>query len=289
MNLIRHVVIYSGHHAHPLFGPYAANIPKRVAMFEYLNRFRKMPWEIETVDGDKLVGHLQNLTPKQTLLVIPAGQSTRLDKVFTLAQVRFIKEYIENGAFGYFNCGSAYMVSQKRIFHDLCEESPNIRRPIIKYSQLPLFNGVAEGPLCPFPGKKYNVGFFSDAVKVTDGTRVITIYLSGGGCFKIPRETVEKVKVLIRYLPGELKRHGIKDEEISDWENAAITTTVGEGKVLLSMAHPYYGPQDFDPEVYEKAFPDCGTDWRKIKSSLTPLEERMHFVYHSMIVPLEQE
>lgn len=287
MNIIRHVIIYSGHKAHPLFGPYAANIPKRVAMFEYLNRFREKPWAITSVDGDKLVDHLQTLQPKNTLLVIPAGQSTRLDQVFTDAQVQFVKEYLEAGGLGYFNCGSAYMVSRKRIFTDLCEESPDIRKPILKYSRMPLFDGVAEGPLCPYPGKKYNVGFFSDAVKVTDGIKQCTIYLSGGGSFKIPK--LSKAKVLIKYLPSELKRHGIKDEEASDFGNAVILTAVGKGKALLSMFHPYYGPQDIDPDAYEKAFPNSGTNWREIKSALTPLEERMQFVYHAMISHLESE
>jgi glutamine amidotransferase-like uncharacterized protein len=284
MNLIRHVVIYAGHRAHPLFGPYSANIPKRVAMFEYLNRFRKNPWSVETIDGDCLTDRLKLLSPSSTLLVIPAGQSTCLDKVLSLAQCHFIKNYLESGAYGYFNCGSAYMVSEKRIFHDLCEESPEVKKPIVKPSQLPLFDGVAEGPLCPYPGKKYNVGFFSDAVKITNGSRTCTIYLSGGGSF---HSSKGNCTVLLRYAASELKRLGISEAKLPQWENAAIMTRVGKGKALLSMFHPYYNPHDFDPETYEKAFPDCGTNWRQIRDSLTPLEERMDFVYQTMIQRLE--
>lgn len=285
MNIIRHVVIYGGHRSHPLFGPYAANIQKRVAMFNDLNRFRSCPWNVDTVDGDQLISRLDSLIPQETLVVIPAGQSTRLDAVFTETQTQYIKNYIEAGGRGYFNCGSAYMVSQKRIFHDLCEESPEERKPIVKYSRLPLFDGVAEGPLCPYPGNKYQVGFFSDAVKVTDGIRECTIYLSGGGCFRIPQGRNQGVTILVRYLKSELQRHGASE----DWENAVVLTQVGKGKALLSMFHPYYNSQDFDVERYESVFPDCGTDWRKIKASLTPFEERMHFVYHAMLQPLEKD
>lgn len=286
----RDIVIYAGHKAHPLFGPYTANIQKRVDMFEYLNRFRYVPWDIQTVDGDCLIDCLKERCVQETLLVIPAGQSTRLDKVFTAAQTAFLKqEFFMQGGRGYFNCGSAYWTSEKRIFRDLCEESPEIKRPLIKSTQLPLFYGVAEGPLCPYPGKKYNVGFFSDAVQVTDGRNQCTIYLSGGGSFLVPEKIPngEKVSVLLRYLPSELTRHGISEEEIPKWENAAIMTTVGKGAALLSMFHPYYGANDIDPEVYKAAFPDCGTDWERVKSALTPLEARMQFVYHSMLSRLE--
>ena len=262
----RHIVIYAGHKANPLFGPYEANIQKRVAMFEYLNRFRAVPWTIETVDGDDLIPCLKGLRSEETLLVVPAGQSSRLDAVFSIAQTAFLKEaFFVKGGRGYFNCGSAYWVSEKRIFNDLYEESPEVKRPLIKTTHLPLFYGVAQGPLCPYPGKKYKVGFFSDAVRVTDGVNECSIYLSGGGGFIIPEKLAngERVTVLLRYCHSELTRHGISEEEIPNWENAAIMTSVGQGAALLSMFHPYYGPNDIDPETYQRVFPDCGTDWKK--------------------------
>lgn len=288
---LHHVVIYAGHKKHPWFGPYLANIPKRVAMFEYLNKYRKKPWSVEVVDGDDLIDHLKMKPLEETLLVIPAGQSTRLDKVFSAAQTAFLKnEFFMKGGRGYFNCGSAYWVSEKRIYRDLCEEAPETKQPLIKTTNLPLFYGEAEGPLCPYPGKKYRVGFFSDAVEVTDGKEKCTIYLSGGGSFRIPEKIAngEQVSVLIKYLPTELKRHGKAESEIPLWENAAIMTSVGKGAALLSMFHPYYGPNDIDPETYSRAFPDSGTDWNRVKASLTPLEARMQFVYHSMLMPLER-
>lgn len=294
-NPMSQIVIYKGHENHPLFGPYPDNIPKRIAMFNCLNDYRrinhKQPWKVSTVSGEQLVETLKGIHPISTLLVIPAGQSTRLDKVFDCEQISSIKDFLNLGGRGYFNCGSAYWISSQRIYHDLCEEQPEHRKPIIKTTQLPLFNGISEGPLCPYPGKKYQVGFFSDAVRVADasGQRECTIYLSGGGSFR-PFEhpsNKQKVKVLIRYLHSELIRHGKKPQECSKWENAAMMISVGQGAALLSMFHPYYGSKDIDVERYEKTFPDCGTNWQEVKKKLSPLDERMRFVLHTMLDPLE--
>lgn len=286
---LRQIVIYAGHKTHPLFGPYAGSVEKKAEMFEYMNRYRQIPWEIETVDGDDLEECLRRKNPEETLLVIPAGQSSRLDRVFTAVQTAFLRdEFFVRGGRGFFICGSAYWVSEKRIFKDLCEESPEVKRPLFKSSSLPLFYGVAEGPLCPFPGKKYKVGFYSDAMQVTDGVNQCSIYLSGGGSFIIPEmlENGERVSVLLRYLPSELTRHGILEKEIPKWENAAIMTSVGKGAALLSMFHPYFGPDDI-AETHKDDFPDCGTDWDRVKAALTPLEARMQFIYQSMVSRLE--
>ncbi len=286
----RHIVIYGGHKANPVFGPYADNIQKRVAMFAYLNRFRAEPWTIETVDGDDLIDRLRSRRVEETLLVITAGQTSRLEAVFSDVQTKFLKEeFLAKGGRGYFNCGSAYWVAKERMFKDLCEISPEAKQAEVKRSKFPLFDGMAQGPLCPYPGTKYKVGFFSDAVRVTNGTDECSIYLSGGGSFIISKEqeSGERVRVLLRYCHSELIRHKIDAEQIPYWENAAIMATVGKGAVLLSMFHPYYGPNDIDPETYTKVFADSGTDWYKVKNSLTPLEARMEFVYHSLIRPLE--
>ena len=292
---IRHVLIYKGHVKNPLLGPFPGNVIKRINTFNELNRYREeyhQPlWKVSAVAGEDLINTLKNENPKEALLVIPAGQSTTLDKVFSIAQTSFIKDtFLANGGRGYFNCGSAYWVSTKRIYNDLCEEQTQFRKPIIKTTNLPLFDGIAEGPLCPFPGKKYKAGFFSDAVKVVDENKhECTIYLSGGGSF-IPSEnskTNQKIKVLVRYPHSELRRLGKKIEECQKWENAAVLASVGQGAVLLSMFHPYYGPDDFNIETYEKMFPDCGTNWRAVKEKLSPLDIRMRFVLNGMLSELE--
>ncbi len=283
---IAQVVVYRGHETHPLFGPYPANIRKRTEMFEYLNAYRTTPWKVTTASGEELVHTLSCLNAQETLLVIPAGQSTTLDKVFEVAQLSFLKNgFFAKGGRGYFTCGSAYWASKTRIYKDLCTEQEENPQIIRKESRIPLFDGVAEGPLCPFPGKKYKVGFFSDAVRVSNGGDECTILLSGGGSF-IPNPGTN-AKVIARYKKEELLRLKIREEEIPKWENAAIVVPIhGKPAVLMSMFHPYYGPQDVDAESYMQAFPDCGTDWRKVHALLSPLKERMHFVY-LMIKSLE--
>src|SRR5437868_5663865 len=106
---IKQVLVYEGHKKHPLFGPYPENVIKRIKMFELLNSYRRQKWTVSTSPGEELIGKLKQTNPEETLLVIPAGQSSNLDKVFTLAQTQFIKEkFFEEGGRGYFNCGSAY-------------------------------------------------------------------------------------------------------------------------------------------------------------------------------------
>ncbi len=290
---IQRVIVYKGHETHPLFGPYKENIVKRIDMFNYLNQYRqaqgKPTWKVTAIAGEQLVDALKE-SPEETLLVIPAGQSTRLDKVFSIAETTFIKDkFFEEGGRGYFNCGSAYWVSQWRKYQDVHEEQPVKRDPVIKKTHLPLFQGLTHGPLCPYPGTEYKVGFFSDAVRVTDGKNECTIYLSGGGSFIVPQHSnnQQKIKVLARYLHSELARQGKKPEEFPQWENAVIMVSVGKGAALLSMFHPYYGACDIDVESYERTFPNCGTNWKSVKEKLSPLDRRMQFVLNSMLTQLE--
>lgn len=288
---IKQVIVYKGHEKHPLLGPYVENIWKRMEMFQKLNVYRaqtgRPKWEVTAIAGESLLEKLKSLNHKETLLVIPAGQSSHLDQVFTKGETNYIRnEFLFQGGRGYFNCGSAYWVSEKRIYKDLCTESPEERKTIEKSTQLPLFEGVAEGPLCPFPGKKYRVGFFSDAVQVESKDHSCTIYLSGGGSF-ILKPSSQSLRVLVKYLHSELKRLGIAPEELKKRENATIMVSVGEGAAVLSMYHPYYGPNDIDVERYEKHFPDCGTNWKAVKALLSPEDHRMQFVLNAILLPLE--
>lgn len=288
-SFLRHVIVYKGHVSNPVLGPYFANIEKRIKMFNTLNDYRKEmhrpEWKVSAVEGEQLAGTLEKVNPEETLLVIPAGQSTNLDRVFSEGQLEGVRGFFERGGRGYFNCGSAYWVSKRRVYRDLCSEQPENAGVIVKSSHLPLFEGTAEGPLCPYPGKKYRVGFFSDAVEVTDGKEACTIYLSGGGSFQLG-EVKQKTRVLVKYSPEELIRHGKREDK---WQNAVIMVSVGKGAAMLSMFHPYYGPQDIDVDTYEKQFPqaECGTNWQKVKERLSPLDDRMRFVLKSILNPLE--
>jgi glutamine amidotransferase-like uncharacterized protein len=277
-NPIRYVVVYKGHEQNPVLGPYLQSVGKRIEMFNCLNYYRqeqgRSPWKVTALAGEDLVEGLKAFPFKDTLLVIPAGQSSHLSAVFTQQQVSFIKdEFFTGGGRGDFNCGSAFWVSKKRIYTEENHSS-------CKTSSLPLFEGLSEGPLCPHPGMKYQVGFFSEAVTVTDEKEACTVYLSGGGSFFL-EQTGQKVRVLARYTETELQRlnHG------KTWENAVILVSVGEGAALLSMLHPYYDAEDF--EFCEEYFPDSGTDWRAVKEKLSSLDERMRFVLNSMLIPLE--
>lgn len=292
MTAIRSVIVYVGHLEHPLRGPYADNVTKQIDMFYILNRYRKAsgraPWKITSVAGEKLIEALEKSKQEETLLVIPAGQSSNLDKVFSVAQTSFIKhEFLAKGGGRlYATCGASYAMSQLREYDGLSTQNPKARQITIKQSVFPLFEGLAKGPLCPFPGAEYKVGFYSDAVTVTNGKENCTIYLSGGGSF-FPYPTTQKVKVLVKYLHSELHRLGKPMAECEDWENGTILANIGKGAILLSMFHPYYGPGDFDVEAYETAFPNCGTNWRAVRDNLSPLDVRMRFVLNSMLFPLE--
>jgi glutamine amidotransferase-like uncharacterized protein len=292
---IRTVMVYSGHRTSPTLGPYAESVAKRIEMFGDLNRYReeigKKKWEVRSVDGEELIDVLSNLEARETLLVIPAGQSSRLEKVFTVTQTRFLQdEFFEKGGRAYFTCGSSYWVSHTRIYREVCLDHPESPVTLIKQSTLPLFQGVSMGPLCPFPGVKYQVGFYSDAVEVTDGETACTIYLSGGGSLipDPPEKSGQKVRVLARYPHEELRRLGVREEDRERLENAAIMVSVGSGAAILSMYHPYYSFSDSDVERYEAAFPDCGTNWREVHRRLSDVDARMRFVLHSMLTHLEE-
>ena len=288
---ISQVIVYKGHEKNPLFGPYADSIKKLITMFKNLNPYReangKRTWTVISIAGEELVDRLKEANPEETLLIMPAGQTSRLDAVFTVAETTFLKdEFFSKGGRGYFTCGAAYWASSKRIYRDLCEGQSEKIQPTVKTSKLSLFDGTSEGPLCPYPGHENKVGFYHDAVRLNDGENECTIYLSGGGSC-ILEEGAQKVKVLVRYLHSELFRLGKEKEEVRKWENAAIMASVGKGAVLLSMFHPYYGAGDIDVELYERVFSNCGTNWREVKDKLSPLDVRMKFVY-KMVCQLEE-
>jgi len=288
LSAIRQVVIYTGHHSHPLLGPYLENVRKRVAMFENLNRYRIMrgraPWKVVQVPGETLIQKLND--PMHTLLGIPAGQSTNLDRVFSSDQLSFINKFFENGGRGYLTCGASYWASKIRIYNGLCSEQPTQRKLIVKKSRLPLFEGVASGPICQHPSPTYKVGFYSDAVEVESSKKRCTILLSGGGSFHIPKED-KNTKVLARYPHSELIRCGKPTEECNRSDIAAILVKIKRGAAILAMFHPYYSSQDIDPERYNAAFPGSGTNWTRIVEKLSSEEHRMNFVLDNFLIPLE--
>jgi glutamine amidotransferase-like uncharacterized protein len=291
---ISHVKVYAGHITNPLFGPYRHGIEKRMRMFEHLNTHRladgKQPWKVEAVFGEQLIDTMRKVDPMKTLFVVPAGESTKLDQVFSREESDFINyDFFGQGGRGYFTCGASYWAASKRIYKDLCEEQPTKRQTLIKTSKLPLFEGIAEGPLCPYPGKEYKIGFYSDAIRVHDNNTECTVFLGGGGSFLPDPTSKQKVAVLARYNHSELLRNQKREDECEKWENAAIMVSIGRGAAVFSMFHPYYGPDDINVEAYTRAFPNCGTNWQDVKNRLSPLDVRMNFVYHNILGKLETQ
>lgn len=276
---IEKVAVYTGP------GPYEAHIPKNIAFFQKLNSLRKekglKPWEVVSICREELDSLKQ---PRNTLLVIPAGQSTHLDQAFKVEHIEFLRTFFLEGGRGFFTCGSAYWVCRKRIYEDICVQNPEQKVRLEKMSRLPLFSGVGRGPLCPFPGHKYHVGFYSEAIAIQNKEAFCHTLLSGGGSFLVDPED-STTQVLATYAREELDRLQ-KDASL---ENAVILTRFGEGKAVLAMIHPYYDPQDFDPAVYQQMFPDAGTDWESLQKRLSPQEERMRFVFEKILSPLEQQ
>jgi glutamine amidotransferase-like uncharacterized protein len=257
-------------------------------MFERLNAYRKdLPsWKVHTVVGEDLVQRMGTYKPETTLFVMPAGESTNFDKCFSIAQISFLQEFFLKGGKGFFTCGSAYWASQKRIFHGVCQLQPIAAKTVEKVSRIPLFRGTAEGPLCPFLVSKYKVGYYSDAVQVSNGKNECSFLLSGGGSF-MP-DPNSNAEVLARYCHSELERLGKTKEEVARFENAAVLEPIGKGAVLLSMFHPYFGSEDIDVTTYEEAFTDSGTKWSEVQSKLSSEEIRMQFV-NEMLIRLEKQ
>jgi len=288
---LREVFIYIGHTQNPILGPYWDNIAKRIQMFEEINAYRQQkglfPWKVHQVEGENLEKRLSEIDPKTSLMVIPAGQSSNLDRVFSDEELKALMEFFQKGGRGYLTCGAAYWVSKIRDYEGFFEENPEHLKRVKKESRIPLFKGTAVGPLCSFPGSKYQVGFYSDAVTIINQTgKSCTVFLSGGGSFVLPPMSEQRVRVLSRYPENELRRLE-KEENLKQLQNASIMVEVGKGGLVLAMYHPYYGAKDIEVERYEQAFPDSGTNWKQVHNRLSSLEDRVAWVYESVFIPLE--
>ena len=285
---IREVLIYTGHKEGSVLGPYLQNIQNKIEMFNLMNLYReecgRLPWKLAQISGEQILEALNSVNVRETLLVVPAGKSRDLDQAFSLEQTAAMVEFMTKGGRGYFTCGSAYWVCRKIRYVDLAAEEEFTKES----SVLPLFNGVAKGPLHPYAGKKYHVGYTTRVASVTNGQQECKLFLAGGGSF-FPYVGEQKSKILVRYTESELLDAGKYAEEARLWENASLLAKVGDGAAVLSMLHPTYGAnENLSGEDYKRYFPEeTGTDWEVVKERVDPLENRMRFVLHSLIIPLE--
>ncbi|MCH9614000.1 MAG: hypothetical protein SP1CHLAM54_10090 [Chlamydiia bacterium] len=233
MSPIKQVLIYSGHSG---LGPFPCNVPKTIKLFSNLGSLRTslggIPWTITPFDGSSLQKHLSRKISSDSLLVIPAGPSSELDKAFSAKDIESIQAYLAEGGRLFLTCGSAYWASKVRIFDTLSESASPAFKTMRKTSKIPLFDGYAEGPLFPYPNTKHRVSFKQEDVLVrTESGATCFQALVGGGAF-IPSTTSQSIKVLLEY---NVNRHPI-------WKNAAIRINNGPGSVLMTMVHPEYGP-----------------------------------------------
>lgn len=253
---IRNVIVYAGS------GCYADGIGKQKTLFEKLNEARAFKWKVSLVKGHKLSDSLTESNPKETLLVIPAGEASKIEDMFIQDQtIESINDFVlKKGGSLLGTCGVAYGLAFEREFQDT-----------IKFSRLPLFQGKAQGPL----------SFSIEPVKVTNGNQECSFLLDRGGSFR-PFPEADRVKILLKYLNPELQRFGKSQE---DWENAAVLAKMGNGSVVFTMPHLEYGPKDIDADALETNFPNSA-NWKKLKDALD-LDAQLRLIHQSIIGPLE--
>ena len=269
--MFRSVCIYSGHRTPlGLVGPYAESVEKGLHIFTSL---KGKAWKVFTVEGAQLAHTLQSSKVKETLLVIPAGQSSRLDETLG-SEVEAIQMFVREGGSLFASCGAAYWLSSKRVWGDRCDANPHERVFTKKTNPAAFFLGKAWGPLCFYPGQEYNAAFWHGAIRLTNYKgKTIRVLLSGGGAF-FPGKEEQQVESLATYCKDELSRFS-KDEK---WSDAIIRCDCGKGTVILSMVHPMYGAEEIDVDAYAKAFPDRADNWREIRDNLSPKKERLAFM-----------
>lgn len=276
----RHIQIYDGPEL------YSQSVDKHLKICEaYRNHCRK-EWDISLVNKERLILNLEKAesqgTLGQTLLVIPAGESTHVERCFQDIAHK-IKRYVgEEGLSVFGTCGSGYALAALRTWTDKCEENPREAKPIVKESLLGLFNGLAAGPLSLCPTEVYNSNFFHEAVEVWTAETKCTVLLSGGGGL-VPLQSAshkdiflshQNVKILAKYSEDFLR---LKGKDFNIYSNAVVAFSYGKGKGIISMINPGYGPEDIDLGAYTEHMP--GHDWEKIRNSLSSYNQRMRLSF----------
>lgn len=166
---IRNVLIYTGHRRNVLLngkvveqmcGPYAMSVDKHLFSFNQVKKRAYPNWNITEISGSQIISALKSVSLQETLLVIPAGESTDLDNAFSDEEVQCIQESIAKGLRFYVTCGSAYWLAKQRIWDDRCSAQPDSTDTIVKNGKMNIFSGSAVGPLSPYPSQTYSTAFF---------------------------------------------------------------------------------------------------------------------------------
>ncbi len=258
------VLIYSGRQIMDTqVGPYPESVEKLTNLFKLIYKD-----VIPLNGGMSLVTRLKMVSPKSTLLVIPSGESTKLDEALSQGEIQMIQATVEQGLSLLAVGGAAYWASKTRIWSDMCAHQPDCRDPIIKSSKCPIFPGVAKGPLLPFPGQSYDPAFFRGAATIECEGKKIHIPLKASGTFEF--ESSQKIKVLAGYVE--------KNQLNAKRQPAIIGCSFGTGKAVLSMVQLGYHPDDLDVKAHKNAFPNSEIDWQDAKNSISPIQDQKAFL-----------
>lgn len=291
---IETAVVYKGHRTPP-FGCYLECAIKQEHALAELNHTRLItglrPWAIISMAGEQLMQTLRSLSPRRTLLIMPAGESSKIEAVFSPSEKQQILDFLKDGGRAHFTCGMAYLGMWRRNYMDH-------RVFTSRLSSLPVTEGLAEGPLIPYRGELRPAEEFPDglrvtteAVRVTDGEFECDAYVGGGGVFRlptVPSQSGQQVRPLAWYVTSEIRRlRGPGEKDPSRWKIAAILASVKAGGVLKTMFHLEYGPDCINPEVMTTHFPDDGTNWRKVREKLEATEHNRLLFLGKMYGALE--
>lgn len=291
---IETAVVYKGHRTPP-FGCYAECAMKQAHALAELNQVRLInglrPWAIISTPGEQLMQTLRSLSPRRTLLIMPAGESSKIEAVFSPSEKQQIIHFLKDGGRAHFTCGMAYLGMWRRnyMYHKVVTS---------RLSSLPVTEGVAEGPLIPYRGELRPAEEFPDglrvtteAVTVTDGKIQCNAYVGGGGVFRlraVPSQSGQKVRPVAWYMTSEIRRlRGSNVKDLSRWEIAAILASVKAGGVLKTMFHLEYGPDSIHPEALNTHFPDDGTNWHNVRENIEATEHNRLLLLGKMYGALE--
>ncbi len=268
--LIKNVFVYGGHQG-GLAGPYATSVDKELSMFHKINAWQERAWEIQKISGEALAHTLHQTSPTESLLVIPAGESSSLDDAFSDETLDAIRSKTDQGLRLYATCGSAYWLAKTRAWS---QEATTLR----KEGRANLFHGTAVGPLSPYPGEPSPTAFFHQAAPLKTARSRVTVLLSGGGAFFPDPQSKQEVQTLATYADETLRLHG----KTGEWAKAVIAFRYGLGKAILSMVHPDYGPEDIQVDAYKRAFPHRKDPWPDIRNALSSERTRLSFVAETL-------
>lgn len=263
MNSIKSIFIYQGHtlKQEGVIGTYQTDAINR--LFEII-KFHNPHLEISYVFGEHLIESITNVALdalSSSLLVIPAGESSTLDAVFSTDEIITIQDSTKKGLNLFVTCGSAYWLAKKRLWG-------TGKNPSEKQSKIGIFPGTAIGPL--------SHRFLHETVKIHRNKRELQVLLSGGGSFVYSSEDANNhhIQVLANYDTEDLKKFG-QDATLN---SAIVACTYGKGKAILSMIHLEYGAEDIDVTAMTRAFPERKENWQQIKTTLASEHERIAFI-----------